>query len=122
MTACVCGCAQDAATIAQLTETLRLRTEALARVTARAEKAEGVCDALRATVARVEALAGKWESPGLVCDCGHDLGQHNSNGCYARITYKPTVVVCACTETDGRYEDDFAIRDLRDALRGDPNV
>lgn len=71
---------------------------------------------LVATLARVEALIGKWEDPGLVCDCGHDLGQHNSGGCYARLSYKPTIVVCSCTETDDRYEDDFAIRDLRAAL------
>lgn len=72
-------------------------------------------DALQ-TLTRVEALIGRWESPGLVCECGHVLDQHNSNGCYERITYKPEVLVCDCPLTDDRCEDDFAIRDLRTAL------
>lgn len=135
-TPCVDGCGQDAATIERLRAERdrlhRLVTEAAMetytpdgserfvaefhRVLAERDRLRQECSNHLATLARVEALIGKWEDPGLVCDCGHDLGQHNSGGCYARLSYKPTIVVCSCTETDDRYEDDFAIRDLRAAL------
>ena len=89
------------------------RVAALVRAERAAVEAER--DALRATVARVEALAERWHEVGLVCECGHGLDQHNGLGCYARHSYAP-LVTCECSETDDRHEEEFAVRDLRDAL------
>ena len=72
-------------------------------------------DAMAARLAKVEALAERWREVGLVCECGHGLDQHNGLGCYARHSYAP-LVTCECSETDDRHEEEFAVRDLRDAL------
>ena len=52
---------------------------------------------------RVAALREVAEDDTLAdCVCGHDLGgEHNSLGCYARISYEP-FVVCECALTDDR--------------------
>lgn len=65
---------------------------------------------------RVQALLDHWERDGLVCGCGHELGEHNGYGCYAVLSYTPTLVECTCKEGDDRNDVDFAIRDLRAAL------
>lgn len=38
----------------------------------------------------------------LNCACGHGLGEHNANGCYARLSYTP-LVTCSCTKDDDRH-------------------
>ena len=56
------------------------------------------------------------------CTCGHDAsGEHNSGGCYGRISYDP-LVVCDCTQTDAAFESTVeanvaAIRSNLETLR-----
>ena len=94
---------------------MRLTGDLAVDMAAYAERMKAERDALAARLAKVEALAERWHEVGLVCECGHGLDQHNGLGCYARLSYAP-LVTCECLETDDRHEEEFAVRDLRDAL------
>ncbi len=52
------------------------------------------------------------------CECGHDLGQHNGLGCYARLSYNP-LVTCMCPSTDDRTHEEVARANLLRVLDGD---
>lgn len=54
--------------------------------------------AIEDVVARAAAVIHEHEG---ICSCGHDSSvEHNSNGCYARISYEP-LTTCDCTLDHG---------------------
>lgn len=73
---------------------------------------------LRATVARVREGLDRMESGGINCACGHNIGgEHNSLGCYARISHEP-LVTCSCTRDCDQSEADIAVGMIRSVLDG----
>jgi hypothetical protein len=74
-------------------------------------------DAHKALRAGIEALASRFEREGITCECGHYVGSdHNSLGCYARLSYKPTLVTCPCTLTDDQDESEIVAKAIRALL------
>lgn len=69
----------------------------------------------------IRQLAERLESEGITCECGHDIGgEHNSLGCYARLSYQPVLVTCPCRRDCDQSEADIVAGHIRAVLEDKP--